>query len=137
MVAMLGAALLDLEWHRTAAGQPAVEPAQVEEFESEALTRHGVRSGLVPPRYRTGYFAHVFAGGYDAGYYSYLWSEVLDADMVDWFKENGGLVRANGDRFRERLLSVGGTVDPLDAFAAVRGRGPSTDPLLRRRGLRG
>ena len=137
MVAMLGAALLDQEWHRLAPGQPAVDPEQVEEFETEALTRHGVRSDLVPPRYRTGYFAHVFAGGYDAGYYSYLWSEVLDADMVDWFKENGGLTRANGDRFREQLLSVGGTVDPLDAFAAVRGRGPSTEPLLRRRGLSG
>ena len=137
MVAMLGAALLDQEWHRSTPGQPAVDSGQVEEFEAEALTRHGVRSTLVPPRYRTGYFAHVFAGGYDAGYYSYLWSEVLDADMVGWFTENGGLTRANGDRFREQLLSVGGTVDPLDAFAAVRGRGPSTDPLLRRRGLRG
>jgi peptidyl-dipeptidase Dcp len=136
-VAMLGAALLDQEWHRLIADQPAVEPDRVEDFEAEALTRHGVRSALVPPRYRSGYFAHVFAGGYDAGYYSYLWSEVLDADMVDWFRENGGLTRANGDRFRERLLSVGGTVDPLDAFAAVRGRGPSTEPLLRRRGLRG
>ena len=79
-------------------------PSDVEEFETQALTRHGVRSALVPPRYRTGYFAHVFAGGYDAGYYSYLWSEVLDADMVDWFTENGGLTRANGDRFREQLL---------------------------------
>jgi peptidyl-dipeptidase Dcp len=134
---MLGAALLDQEWHRLTADQPAVEPDRVEDFEAEALTRHGVRSTLVPPRYRSGYFAHVFAGGYDAAYYSYLWSEVLDADMVDWFRENGGLTRANGDRFRERLLSVGGTVDPLDAFAAVRGRGPSTEPLLRRRGLRG
>src|SRR6478672_941478 len=135
-VAMLGAALLDQEWHRLTADQPAVEPGQVEEFEAEALTRHGVRSALVPPRYRSGYFAHVFAGGYDAGYYSYLWSEVLDADMVGWFTENGGLTRANGDRFRGQLLSVGGTVDPLEAFAAVRGRAPSTEPLLRRRGLR-
>jgi peptidyl-dipeptidase Dcp len=134
-VAMLGAALLDQEWHRLAPGQPAVEPDQVDEFESEALTRHGVRSALVPPRYRSGYFAHVFAHSYDAGYYSYLWSEVLDADMVGWFEENGGLRRENGDVFRERLLSRGGAVDPMDAFAAIRGRGPSTEPLLRRRGL--
>jgi peptidyl-dipeptidase Dcp len=135
-VSMLGAALLDQEWHRITSEQPAVPPEQAEGFEADALARHGVRSALVPPRYRSGYFAHVFAGGYDAGYYSYLWSEVLDADMVGWFEENGGLVRANGDRFREQLLSVGGTVDPLTAFAAVRGRGPSTEPLLRRRGLR-
>ena len=136
-VLMLGAALLDQEWHRRTPEQPPVGPAQVEELEADALGRHGVRSGLVPPRYRSGYFAHIFSGGYDAGYYSYLWSEVLDADMVGWFTENGGLTRANGDRFRDQLLSVGDTVDPLDAFAAVRGRGPSTDPLLRRRGLRG
>ncbi len=136
-VSMLGAALLDQEWHRLTTGQPPVDPEQVEAFEAEALARHGVGSALVPPRYRSGYFAHVFSGGYDAGYYSYLWSEVLDADMVDWFTENGGLTRANGDRFRRDLLSVGGTVDPLEAFAAVRGRGPSTEPLLRRRGLRG
>jgi peptidyl-dipeptidase Dcp len=136
-VAMLGAALLDQEWHRRTADQPPLDPEQVEEFEIEALTRHGVLCDLVPPRYRSGYFAHIFAGGYDAGYYSYLWSEVLDADMVDWFTDNGGLSRESGDRFREALLSVGGTVDPLDAFAAIRGRGPSSEALLRRRGLRG
>jgi peptidyl-dipeptidase Dcp len=136
-VSMLGAALLDQEWHRLTEDSPAVAPEQVEDFETRALTRHGVLSALVPPRYRSGYFAHIFSGGYDAGYYSYLWSEVLDADMVDWFTENGGLARANGDTFRRELLSRGGTVDPLEAFAAVRGRGPSTEPLLRRRGLRG
>jgi peptidyl-dipeptidase Dcp len=109
----------------------------VEAFEAEALARHGVGSDLVPPRYRSTYFAHVFSGGYDAGYYSYLWSEVLDADTVDWFTEHGGLTRENGDVFRRELLSVGGTVDPMTAFAAVRGRAPSTEPLLRRRGLGG
>jgi peptidyl-dipeptidase Dcp len=137
MVAMLGAALLDQEWHRVTADGAELAPEDVEAFETAALDRHGIRSDLVPPRYRTGYFAHVFAGGYDAGYYSYLWSEVLDADLVGWFTENGGPTRANGDRFRQQLLSVGGTVDPLDAFAAVRGRAPSTEPLLERRGLRG
>ena len=109
----------------------------VEDFEAAALDRHHVRAALVPPRYRSGYFAHVFAGGYDAGYYSYLWSEVLDADMVGWFEENGGLRRENGDRFRDLLLSRGGSVDPMAAFASVRGRAPSTEPLLRRRGLVG
>jgi peptidyl-dipeptidase Dcp len=136
-VSMLGAALLDQEWHRRTVDGDRVAPEQVEEVEAGALARHGVLSPLVPPRYRSGYFAHVFSGGYDAGYYSYLWSEVLDADMVDWFTENGGLTRANGDAFRRGLLSRGGTVDPLEAFAAVRGRPPRTEPLLRRRGLGG
>ena len=96
-----------------------------------------MRSELVPPRYRSGYFAHSFTNGYDGGYYSYLWSEVLDADMVDWFTENDGLRRENGDVFRTRLLSRGGAVDPIEAFAAIRGRGPDPAPLLRRRGLAG
>jgi peptidyl-dipeptidase Dcp len=136
-VAMLGAALLDQEWHRLAPGSAPVAPEDVEAFESAALERHGVHSELVPPRYRSGYFAHAFTNGYDAGYYSYLWSEVLDADMVDWFTENGGLRRANGEVFRARLLSRGGSVDPIAAFASIRGRRPSTEPLLRRRGLAG
>ncbi len=135
-VAMLGAALLDQEWHLRPEHEPRVAAADVEEFEAQALERHGIRSPLVPPRYRSTYFAHIFDGGYDAGYYSYLWSEVLDADMVDWFRENGGLDRTSGDTFRRELLSRGGTVDPLEAFAAVRGRAPRTEPLLRRRGLR-
>ena len=122
-VAMLGAALLDQEWHRLAPDAAPVRPEDVEEFERAALERHGVRSDLVPPRYRTGYFAHAFTNGYDAGYYSYLWSEVLDADMVDWFTENGGLTRANGDIFRDRLLSRGGSVDAMAAFALDPGPG--------------
>ena len=92
-------------------------------------------SELVLPRYRTTYFQHIFAGGYAAGYYSYIWSEVLDADTVEWFKENGGLRRENGDVFRTELLSVGGSIDPLAAFRAVRGRDADPMPLLRRRGL--
>ncbi len=136
-VSMLGAALLDQEWHRLSAGDDAAAPEGVVEFEGAALDRHGVRSDLVPPRYRSGYFAHSFTNGYDAGYYSYLWSEVLDADMVGWFEQNGGLRRENGDVFRARLLSRGGSVDPIEAFTSIRGRGPSTEPLLRRRGLTG
>jgi peptidyl-dipeptidase Dcp len=134
-VSMLGAALLDHEWHRLAPDAAPVAPEDVEEFERAALERHGVLSDLVPPRYRSGYFAHSFTNGYDAGYYSYLWSEVLDADMVDWFTESGGLTRENGDVFRDRLLSRGGAVDPIEAFTAIRGSAPSTTPLLRRRGL--
>jgi peptidyl-dipeptidase Dcp len=134
-VSMLGASLLDQEWHRREPHAPRVAPADVEAFEAEALAAHGVASPLVPPRYRSGYFAHAFAGGYDANYYAYLWSEVLDADLVDWFEAHGGPTRENGDRFRAALLSRGGAVDPMAAFEAVRGRPPSTKPLLRRRGL--
>ncbi|TKJ18804.1 M3 family metallopeptidase [Blastococcus sp. CCUG 61487] len=128
----LAATLLDQAWHRITPDTEVGDPAQ---FERAALEQAGVASELVPPRYRTTYFNHVFAGGYSAGYYSYIWSEVLDADTVEWFKENGGLRRENGDAFRERLLAVGGSVDPLDAFRAVRGRDADPRPLLRRRGL--
>jgi peptidyl-dipeptidase Dcp len=128
----LAATLLDQAWHRIA---PDTEVGDPIAFERQALADAGVASALVPPRYRTTYFQHIFAGGYAAGYYSYIWSEVLDADTVEWFKENGGLRRANGDAFRGRLLSVGGSVDPLAAFRAVRGRDADPMPLLRRRGL--
>jgi peptidyl-dipeptidase Dcp len=128
----LAATLLDQAWHRIT---PETDVGDPVEFERTALEAAGVAYDLVPPRYRTTYFQHVFAGGYAAGYYSYIWSEVLDADTVEWFRENGGLRRDNGDVFRERLLSVGGSVDPLEAFRAVRGRDADLTPLLRRRGL--
>ena len=128
----LAATLLDQAWHRTAPDTVVDDPAA---FERDALVAAGVASDLVPPRYRTTYFQHVFAGGYAAGYYSYIWSEVLDADTVEWFKANGGLTRANGDAFRAKLLSRGGSVDPLGAFRDVVGRDADTAPLLRRRGL--
>jgi peptidyl-dipeptidase Dcp len=128
----LAATLLDQAWHRIT---PETEVGDPIAFEQQALTAAGVASELVPPRYRTTYFQHVFAGGYAAGYYSYIWSEVLDADTVEWFRENGGLRRENGDTFRQRLLAVGGSVDPLAAFRAVRGRDADPTPLLRRRGL--
>jgi peptidyl-dipeptidase Dcp len=128
----LAATLLDQAWHRIT---PETEIGDPVEFERRALAEAGVAFELVPPRYRTTYFQHVFAGGYAAGYYSYIWSEVLDADTVEWFKENGGLRRENGDAFRERLLSRGGSVDPLAAFRAVRGRDADPTPLLKRRGL--
>jgi peptidyl-dipeptidase Dcp len=131
----LAAALLDQEWHRLSGAAASVAPQDVEAFEQAALERLGLALPAVPPRYRSTYFAHVFAGGYSAGYYGYIWSEVLDADTVDWFTEHGGLRRENGDAFRTLLLSVGGSRDPMEAFVAVRGREPHIEPLLRRRGL--
>ncbi len=132
-VEYLGATLLDWAWHALAEGEdPGTD---LEGFEAAALEAAGVAMAEIPPRYRTGYFAHIFSSGYAAGYYSYIWSEVLDADTVEWFKENGGMLRANGDRFRAELLSRGGSLDPLTAFANFRGRAPEIDPLLARRGL--
>ena len=128
----LAAALLDQAWHRIDADAVVTDVA---EFEASALAAVGLGNPLVPTRYASTYFAHTFSGGYDAGYYSYIWSEVLDADTVDWFTENGGLTRENGDRFRDRLLGVGGRMDPLEAYRDFRGRDASRQPLLDRRGL--
>jgi peptidyl-dipeptidase Dcp len=131
----LAAALLDQAWYRLSPEQVPTELDEVQRFEAAALAEAGVDFAPVPPRYRTTYFNHVFGSGYSAGYYSYIWSEVLDADTVTWFEENGGLRRENGDRFRRVLLSKGGSVDPMDAFRELRGREPRTEPLLARRGL--
>jgi peptidyl-dipeptidase Dcp len=131
----LAAALLDLEWHRLSGDGAAVAASDVESFEAQALERNGIGVELVPPRYRTPYFSHIFGGGYSAGYYSYIWSEVLDADTVEWFHEQGGLRREAGEVFARELLSRGGARDPMEAFAAVRGRPPVLEPLLVRRGL--
>lgn len=131
----LAAALLDQAWYRLAPEDVPTDVAEVEPFEAAALAAAGVAFAPVPPRYRTTYFNHVFGGGYSAGYYSYIWSEVLDADTVTWFEENGGLRRENGDTFRARLLSRGGSVDPMAAFRDLRGRDPEIAPLLARRGL--
>ncbi len=126
----LAATLLDLAWHRLTEA-----PADPATFEAKALQEAGLAIPAIPPRYRTNYFAHIFASDYSAGYYSYIWSEVLDADTAQWFTDNGGLRRENGDTFRRELLSVGGSVESLAAFRAVRGREPSIEPLLARRGL--
>lgn len=128
----LAATALDQAWHRIA---PDVEICDAATFEAEALETAGLESDLIPPRYGTRYFQHIFAGGYAAGYYSYIWSEVLDADTVEWFVQNGGMTRASGDTFRSELLSVGGSVPALTAFRRVRGRPADLGPLLRRRGL--
>jgi len=128
----LAAALLDQAWHAISDDE---EVTDVAGFETAALANIGLDNPAVPTRYSSTYFAHTFSGGYDAGYYSYIWSEVLDADTVEWFKANGGLTRANGDRFRTLLLGVGGSKDPLEAFRQFRGRDAELGPLLKRRGL--
>jgi peptidyl-dipeptidase Dcp len=128
----LAAAMLDQAWHRITADEVVQDVAA---FEADALAAAGLDNPVVPPRYSSTYFAHTFSGGYDAGYYSYIWSEVLDADTVEWFVENGGLTRQNGDRFRDKLLGVGGSKDPLQAYRDFRGRDAVIEPLLLRRGL--
>jgi peptidyl-dipeptidase Dcp len=130
----LAASLLDQRWHQLAPGQI---PSDVLGFEAAALKDAGVDFAPVPPRYRTTYFSHSFSLGYSAGYYAYLWSEKLDADTVEWFKENGGLLRKNGDHFRQTLLSRGGSADAMDLFRNFRGRDAQIQPLLERRGLTG
>ena len=128
----LAAALLDLAWHTLPADAPQ---AQVDAFEKSALQRFHVDVPQVPPRYRTTYFSHIWDGGYSAGYYAYLWSEVLDDDAYYWFKEHGGMTRANGQRFREMILSREGTADVDEMYRAFRGRDPIVQPLLQERGL--
>src|SRR3954452_5911128 len=132
---ILAAMLLDQAWHQRTPDQPPIAVDDVDRFEAEALAGFGRALPAVPPRYGSTYFAHVFAGGYSAGYYSYLWSEVLDADTEEWFLEHGGLRRASGRTFRRELLSRGGAVDPMTAYQAVLGRPPRIEPLLERRGL--
>jgi peptidyl-dipeptidase Dcp len=130
----LAAALLDQAWHRLGTEDVVEDVAQ---FEASALEKAGVALASIPARYRSTYFAHIFSGGYAAGYYSYIWSEVLDADTVEWFRANGGLRRENGDTFRRELLSRGGSLPAMDAFRNVLGRDPEIRPLLERRGLTG
>ncbi len=129
----IAASLLDQRWHQLT---PAQIPGDAIAFEQAALKDMGVDFAPVPPRYRTTYFSHIFGGGYSAGYYAYLWSEVLDADTVEWFHEQGGLNRKNGDWFRQQLLSRGGSIDPMESFRQFRGRDPKIEPLLLRRGLK-
>ena len=130
----LKAALVDQQWHQLGSKQI---PTDVLAFETAALKNARVDYAPVPPRYRSPYFSHVFEGGYSAGYYAYIWSEVLDADTVDWFTKNGGLTRKNGDWFRQTLLSRGGSVDAMELFRRFNGGEPDIKPLLIRRGLMG
>ena len=129
----LGAAMLDQAWHQISADQvPAADG--VVAFERKALEDAGIYYAPVPPRYRTTYFSHIM-GGYSAGYYAYIWSEVLDANTQQWFKQNGGLTRANGEHFRKTLLSRGGSVDAMQIFRDFAGHEPQIEPLLEKRGL--
>jgi len=131
---LVAANVIDQAWHQLA--PDAVPGADgVVAFETAALQKAGLDFAPVPPRYRSTYFSHSFAGGYSAGYYSYFWSEVLDADTVDWFNTHGGLTRANGDRFRQLLLSRGGSEDAMTLFRNFTGGEPTIEPLLKRRGL--
>ncbi len=130
----LGAAMLDQNWHQIDSLDAVAAASGVMAFEAAALEKDGIAYKPVPPRYRTPYFSHIM-GGYAAGYYAYIWSEVLDADTVEWIKQHGGLKRENGDRFRDTLLSRGGSKDALELFRDFTGHGPEIEPLLVRRGL--
>ena len=129
----LAAALLDMAWHTLPAGAPLQDPVA---FQKAALAKYEVDLPEVPPRYQTPFFSHIWSSGYSAGYYAYLWSEVLDQDAYYWFKENGGMTRANGQRFRDMILAKGGTMDAAAMYRAFRGRDASVEPLLIERGLK-
>ena len=130
----LGAAMLDQNWHQLGSAEAVPGADGVMAFEAAALKKDGIDYTPVPPRYRTPYFSHIMSG-YAAGYYAYIWSEVLDANTVEWIKQNGGLTRANGDRFRDTLLSRGGSKDASQLFRDFTGHDPKIEPLLERRGL--
>lgn len=132
---MIAATLLDQAWHQASLDELPASADEVEAFERRALEAWGVASDLVPPRYRSTYFAHVWANAYAAGYYGYTWSQMMDADAVAWFEANGGGTRANGDWFRRTLLAPGASVDPSATYRAFRGRDPEVGPLLDRLGL--
>jgi peptidyl-dipeptidase Dcp len=130
----LAAALLDQSWHRITASQ-APGAADVPAFEAAALRDNKIAYTPIPPRYHSTYFAHIFAGGYSAGYYAYLWSEVLARDTGQWMRARGGLTRANGDRLRDKVLSRGRSEDPQTMFRNFYGGPPDIGPLLEYRGL--
>jgi peptidyl-dipeptidase Dcp len=129
---LLAAAELDMQWHTLPADAPLQD---VDAFEKAALTRTKLDQSYVPPRYRSSYFQHIWSGGYSAGYYAYLWSEMLDDDAFQWFQDHGGLTRANGDRFRRMILSRGNSEDLPTLYKTWLGREPSIEPMKRDRGL--
>lgn len=132
MTELLSAALLDMNWHSLT---PENAPDDVSAFETGAIQREGLDLAAVPPRYRSSYFAHIFGGGYAAGYYAYLWTQMLADDGFQWFVEQGGLNRENGQRFREAILSRGNSVDPEVLYRDWRGHDPLIEPMLKNRGL--
>ncbi len=130
---LVAAAQLDMAWHML----PATAPAQdTDAFETQALKQAGLLVRAVPPRYRSSYFSHIWNGGYAAGYYAYLWTEMLDDDAYQWFDDHGGLTRANGDRFRSMVLSRGNTEDLTKLYVAWRGQMPSVEPMMKYRSLK-
>ncbi len=130
---VLAAADLDMQWHTLKADAPQQD---VDKFETEALKKTHLDLGYVPPRYRSSYFLHIWGNGYAAGYYAYLWTEMLDHDAYAWFEEHGGLSRENGQRFRDMILSKGNTEDYGTMFKAFRGHEPDINPMLKNRGLK-
>src|SRR5205807_8787602 len=129
----LAAALLDMAWHALPANAPQQD---VNAFEAAALKRFQIDMPQVPPRYHTTYFSHIWNSGYSAGYYAYLWSEVIDDDAYAWFTEHGGLTRANGQRFREMVLAHAGAQDSAEMYRKFRGRDAEVGPMLEERGLK-
>ncbi|SHJ32370.1 peptidyl-dipeptidase Dcp [Tessaracoccus bendigoensis DSM 12906] len=127
--------LLDLVWHMTPLDELPASADEVEDFERKALEKYGLVEPLVPPRYRSQYFAHIWGGGYAASYYGYAWAKVMDADAVAWFDDQTGPVREAGEHFRRTLLAPGGSVDPMETYRRFRGRDPQLQPLLDRLGL--
>ncbi len=132
MTELLSAALLDMNWHGLAASEA---PEDVEAFETAALEREQLHLSAIPPRYRSSYFAHIFGGGYAAGYYAYLWTQMLADDGYQWFLEEGGLTRENGQKFREAILSRGNSTDLAELYRQWRGHDPQIEPMLVNRGL--
>lgn len=133
MTELLAAADLDLQWHKLKTGDGLQD---VDTFEADALKNHQLNLKEVPPRYRSSYFLHIWANGYAAGYYAYLWAEMLDHDAYSWFQENGGMTRANGQRLREMILSQGNSQDLEQMYLAFRGKKPVIEPMLKNRGLK-
>jgi peptidyl-dipeptidase Dcp len=129
---LIAAAQLDMAWHSLPAGTPR---QQTDAFEAAALKKMGLDIEDVPPRYRSSYFLHIWANGYSAGYYAYLWTQMLDNDAYSWFRAHGGMTRANGQRFRDMILSRGHTMDYGPMFRAFYGKDPDIGPMLRHRGL--
>jgi peptidyl-dipeptidase Dcp len=129
---VVAAAQLDMQWHTLSASAPLQNP---DPFEVEALQKKHLLSSAVPSRYRSSYFAHIWQGGYAAGYYAYLWSEMLDDAAYQWFEDHGGMTRANGDRFRQMVLSRGNTEELGKMYAAWLGGEPTIEPMLKYRGL--
>ena len=129
---LVAAAELDMQWHSLPASAPVQNP---DAFETEALQKTHLSISYVPPRYRSSYFSHIWGSGYAAGYYAYLWTQMLDDDAYQWFVEHGGLTRANGDRFRQMVLSRGNTEDLAKMYEQWRGKAPSIEPMLKYHGL--